>query len=157
LQCFIPQNWQFQGTSTGLNAPVIYPQPGKISDGTTPFEFAWINIPPFPFEFSFSVNIPSDFQGTTQISSKALYRYTDGQLTSNISQTSFEGIGMPQEGEGQIEGEGENENTSCAGRSFKGCSSDNKKSTQQIKNFLVDFLIMFIIISTLGISMKSKP
>jgi len=158
LQCFVPQGWQFQGTSTGTNAPAVYPQPGKVSDGTTPFEFAWINIPPFPFDFTFSVNIPSDFQGYTQINSQALYRYTGGQLTSNIAQTSFEGAGTPQEGEGQMEGEGEggNDNTSCAGQIFKGCCSDNKKATQQIKDILIDLLFMLIVIGTLGISIRNN-
>jgi len=159
LQCFVPQGWQFQGTSTGNNAPAIYPQPGKVSDGSTPFEFAWINIPPFPFDFTFSVNIPSDFQGPTQINSQALYRYTGEQLTSNIAQTSFEGVGIPQEGEGQIEGEGEggNDNMSCAEKIVKGCCSDNKKATQQIKNILVDLLFMLIVIGILGISIRSNP
>lgn len=157
LQCFVPQGWQFQGTSTGTNAPAVYPQPGKVSDGTTPFEFAWINIPPFPFDFTFSVNIPSDFQGPTQINSQALYRYTGGQLTSNIVQTSFDGVGTPQEGEGLMEGEGENDNTSCAGQIFKGCCSDNKESLRQIKNFFIDFLFVLIIIGTLGISIRRNP
>lgn len=156
LQCFVPQGWQFQGISTGTNAPAVYPKSGKISDEKTPFEFAWINIPAFPFDVSFSVNIPSDFQGHTQINSQALYRYTGGQLTSNIAQTLFDGAVTPQEGEGQIEGEGENEGTSCAGRIFKGCSSDSKEATQQIKNFFIDFLFMLIVIGTLGVSIRSN-
>lgn len=151
LQSFILVGWQFQGVY-GTNTPPIFPQAGKVSDGTTPFEFAWIQTPTFPFEFTFSVNVPSDFQGQAQINSQSLYRYSGGQLTSNIVQTPFEGVATPSEGEGQVEGEGENDKPGCMERIFKGCNSDNKNTKQQVSKLLFDFLFVLIIIGTLGIS-----
>ncbi len=154
LQSYLPLGWQFQGISTGTNTLAVFPSAGKISDGTVPFEFAWIQIPAFPFEFTFSVNIPSDFQGVTEIHSQSLYRYTGGQLTSNIAQTSFEGGAIPQEGEGQTEGEGEK--PSCMERVFSGCNSGTKTARQQPSKFLFDLLFVLTIIGTLGVSRKSK-
>jgi len=150
LQCFVPQGWQFQGISTKTNAPAVYPQPAKVSDGTTPFEFAWVMTPSFPFNFTFSVNIPSDSQGAVQIKSQSLYRYTGGQLTSKTAQTSFEEAIIPQEGEG------EGEKLNCMQRIIKGCNPDDSDPKNQAKKFILDLLFIFVIIGTLGISTKNN-
>lgn len=143
LQCTVPQGWQYQGAPAN-NAPTIVPQPGKVSDGSSPFEFAWINIPTFPFDFTFSVNIPSDAQGPCQITTQALYRFTDGQICSNIAQTAFVGETTPKEGEV--------EDTGCA--IFKGCGCNNKNLL--LKDFVGDFLLILIAIGTLGLTSKKR-
>jgi len=104
LTSLFPNGWKFLGVSS-VNSPPIYPVNDKItSNGTDPFEFAWISIPSFPFSFSFTVQVPSDMQGPCQIISQALFRTTNVQFCSNIVQTSFAGDMHPPEGEGLQEG-----------------------------------------------------
>ncbi len=152
LQCTVPQGWQYQGTS-GTNAPAIAPQSGQVSDGSAPFEFAWITTPTFPFNFTFSANIPSDAQGPCQITTQALYRLTAGQICSDIAQTSFIGETTPQEGEGKGEGESEGEDTGCA--IFKGCDC-NSGNKNILKNVFGDFLLILIAMGTLGLTSKKR-
>ncbi len=140
LQTTLPATWQFQGVSTGETAPAVFPQAGKISDGTIPFEFAWINIPPFPFEFTFSVNIPSEFEKNAQITSQALYRYTGGQLRSNIVQNSLESTKSPKEKCG------------CSRQLTKGCN--NADSKIQMKKVITDLFFILMILGILGSTTK---
>lgn len=98
LEETIPSGWTFDGIVSG-SAPQIQPSVG--SSGT--LSFAWISVPPFPIQFQYRLNVPSDATGTQKIIGQAQYRTTGDPLFSNVATTD-----IPQgalEGEGQAEGQ----------------------------------------------------
>ena len=160
LTSLFPKGCQFQGVSP-TNAPAIYPTSSRaVSNGINPFEFAWIDIPPFPFSFSFNVYLPSDLQGAYQITTQAIYREAGPQLCSNIVSTSFAGNTQPQEGEGLVEGlmEGFNEGDKygCSNNTFVGCQCKNKTPEKLLKILFGDWIFMILTIGTLGLTNKVK-
>ncbi len=160
LTSLFPKGCQFQGVSP-TNAPAIYPTSSRaVSNGINPFEFAWIDIPPFPFSFSFNVYLPSDLQGAYQITTQAIYREAGPQLCSNIVSTSFAGNTQPQEGEGLVEGlmEGFNEGDKygCSNNTFVGCQCKNKTPEKLLKILFGDWIFMILTIGILGLTNKVK-
>ncbi len=74
----LPAGWQFKESVAGPNGdPPIIPgkTPGKV-------EWAFINIPEFPIQFSYRVTVSASSRGTQQISGYLRYRLTGGEILS---------------------------------------------------------------------------
>jgi hypothetical protein len=72
----IPPNWTFMGMQgvTG-DVPAVSPSPGE--QGL--LEFAWITVPQLPYTFSYTLQVPEDDAGGTQVFHGALeYRLDSG-------------------------------------------------------------------------------
>jgi len=74
-----PAGWTFV-SSAGPNDPVLKPVLGDSS----PFEFLWIAVPPFPATFTYVVRVPADADGAQQVSGEIEYRLAGGALYSDV-------------------------------------------------------------------------
>lgn len=100
LEETLPAGWTYHSLVSG-ELPSIRPQAGAAS----PFNFAWVLIPDFPFSFVYRATAPPSATGPQQITGFATYYTTGAPLYSPLALTVIEeGVG---EGEGAIEGEGE--------------------------------------------------
>lgn len=110
LESWVPRGWKFLSLVPGSYNPSVCPQSGEVSDGVSPFEFAWITTTNLPEEFSFSyeVEVPgSENSSGVSIVSQGLYRLTGGQLCTNTTKTVF--VGAFSGGDGVFDGEGDSD------------------------------------------------
>ncbi|HPO14273.1 MAG TPA: hypothetical protein PLI09_12585 [Candidatus Hydrogenedentes bacterium] len=111
----LPSGWVFNGLRgiTG-EPPIIAPAPGDMGV----LEFAWIQIPGFPYTFGYTVTPPESSGGLASIWGQTEYRTNGGALKSpvvisEISAVEEQTEGEGEEGEGEVgEGEGEGDNPS---------------------------------------------
>lgn len=86
----LPENATFQGVtaSTGSN-PSVKPSIG--TEGV--LEFAWIDVPTFPYEMTYSVLLGAEFTPPQNITGQVEYRTTGGAEFSNTASTVLEEAG----------------------------------------------------------------
>jgi len=84
----IPNNWRF-GIVRGISdqPPPVAPAAGA----TQTLEFAWINVPPMPYTFAYTLQIPADAGGTQTISGYVQYRQLGPENRSDVVVTELEG------------------------------------------------------------------
>lgn len=76
----LPAGWSYAGKrAISGSLPAIYPDP----NATGVLEFAWIDIPTFPYTFAFSLNAPADASGDVSVTGQAEYRITGPQELSS--------------------------------------------------------------------------
>jgi len=109
LESLVPSGWKYLGLLPGNYNPQVYPNPGTVSDGVKPLEFAWIATTTLPEEFSMSyeLEVPEGESSEVSIVSRGLYRLTGGQICTNSETTTFVGPYSGNEGEGISEGSNE--------------------------------------------------
>lgn len=71
-----PETWTFAGVRgiTG-DLPAVTPQPGSAGK----VEFAWINMPQFPYTFAYTLQVPPDAAGDAIIQGQVEYRTNAGR------------------------------------------------------------------------------
>ena len=71
-----PDTWTFAGVRgiTG-DLPAVSPQPGSAGR----IEFAWINMPQFPYSFAYTLQVPPDAAGQAVVQGQVEYRTNAGR------------------------------------------------------------------------------
>lgn len=79
----LPHGWTF-GEVTSEEKPDIFPLEGERGA----LQFVWINTPSFPFELTYTANVPpSEGGGTREIRGRTVYRTDGPQAESNQENT----------------------------------------------------------------------
>ena len=76
----LPAGWSYASkreVSGGL--PAVSP----AANATGTLEFAWINVPTFPYTLAFSLNAPADASGSVNVTGQVEYRVTGPQELSS--------------------------------------------------------------------------
>lgn len=82
VQEVLPVGWTF-GKIAGGDGPAVPPDEGMA--GT--INFVWIQLPEWPIEFSYTVNVPQGQSGTVQFEGHPVYRTSGGELHGNTAET----------------------------------------------------------------------
>ncbi len=79
IQEILPKGWAFDSVVSG-EKPNIVPPKGR----TPAIEFAWFNIPEFPFQLTYRVKVPENFNEPAEIKGQTLYRADGGELRTDV-------------------------------------------------------------------------
>ena len=82
VQEVLPPGWTF-GRITGGDAPAVPPNEGTA--GTV--SFIWIQLPEWPIEFNYTVNVPQGQSGEVLLEGYPVYRTGGGELRGNTTET----------------------------------------------------------------------
>lgn len=79
MEVDLPPGWTFV-SAAGSNTPPVVPSGGEM--GT--IEFAWINAPASPVEFTYTVHVPDGAGAIEQIFSRVKYRRLGGEIVEPV-------------------------------------------------------------------------
>jgi hypothetical protein len=85
---FLPEGWAYDAL-VSAPSPVIQPHQGS----TDSLEYAWADVPSFPFLISYTVLVPEDEVGGKIIGGLAYYRIDGPEQQSNFAVTMVNGTG----------------------------------------------------------------
>ncbi len=82
VQEVLPEGWTF-GKVTGGAGPAVPPEEGVAGTVT----FIWIQVPQWPIEFSYTLNVPGGQSGAVQLEGYPVYRTSGEELRGNTVET----------------------------------------------------------------------